>query len=172
MSEKRARSRRRKRRPLAGAGDLAWAFVRRHVPDAKVRLLRLQSLWSELATPRIAARTWPTWIEGTELKVAVQDNQWLHELAYLRQDLLDRIRREVPEAGIESLRLRLGRVPELDDRRPDAPRPPTRRGLSSDPPPETIEALSGIHDAELRDLAAAARMTLGTEGEPEPGSGQ
>lgn len=160
------------RRPPAPAGDLAWSYVRRHVPDVKVRLLRLQSIWEDLATPRVAARTWPTWIAGTELSVAVQDNQWLHELAYLRQDLLERIRRQVPEAGIETLRLRLGRLPEDRTRPGEAAPIPSRPGLSNEPPAETMQTLSGVRDAELRDLAAAARLTLGTAGEPEPGSGQ
>lgn len=171
MANKRARTRGR-RRPPAPAGDLAWAYVRRHVPSPKVRLLRLQSVWDDVATPRVAERTWPARITGSELSVAVQDNQWLHELAYLRQDLLDRIRRQVPEAGIESLRLRLGRVPKERPAQSPPPPAPFRPGLANQPPSETIETLSAVRDAELRDLAAAARMTLGTSRERDPGSGQ
>jgi predicted nucleic acid-binding Zn ribbon protein len=157
-----ARRRRRKgRRPVVEASDLAWAFVRRHVPSDEVRLIRVQAAWDGVATVRVAARTWPIRIDGSELQVAVQDNQWLHELAYLRQDLVTRLRERVPLARIESIRLKLGKVPErrgeTDTEQPARP----SAILSEDPPDDTMQTLREIDDSELREAAAAARLTLG-----------
>lgn len=162
-----ARKRRRKRpggRFPSAASEIAWAFVRRHVPDRELRLIRVRAAWEEIATPRIASRTWPVYVKGDELIVAVQDNQWLHELAYLRQDLLGRVQRELPMLGIESLRLRLGTIPERDSLERVRPETPTRpEGLASEPPRETLDTLQGVSDPELRDAAAAARLMLGTK---------
>jgi hypothetical protein len=161
----RPRSHRRKRPPRTVA-DLTWAVVGRHVPGAKLRLWRLRQRWSSVATPRVAAHTWPAALVDQELLLAVQDNQWLHELTYLRQDLLERIRRDAPEAGVASIRMRVGPLA------PPAPPPPDpERGeapglLSPEPPDDTREVLRGVRDPALAQAAAAARMALGRPRRP------
>ena len=60
------------------------------------------------------------------LYLHVDDNQWLHELSYMRHDLLAKLRRACPTAGIKELRLRVGEVELVP---PPEPVP--------EPPPET-----------------------------------
>jgi hypothetical protein len=46
---------------------------------------------------------------------------------------------------------------------------PARAGLAAETPPETMAVLGAVADPELRDLAAYARLLLGTGRKPPPG---
>jgi hypothetical protein len=91
--------------------------------------------------------------------VHVLDNQWLHELMYMRAELLERVQKSCPAARIEALRLRVGTMPELPREAP--PRPdPSAPTLPSEPAADTIAALKAIGDSSLRQAMANARMAL------------
>ncbi len=82
-------------------------------PDA-LELARLAARWPEIVSPRIAAKTAPASLQKTTLVVHVCDAQWLHELSYLRQDLLDRVAPHVQSVKLRAIALRLGPVDHDD----------------------------------------------------------
>ena len=142
-------------------------LVRKLVPREEIRLTRIRTAWPRIATPRVARRTWPARFRGHRLVVYVHDNQWLHELSYLRQAMTERVR-EIEGAGPPTdvdpelvLEFRIGRIPPEVAVEP--PPPPAPRGppLPLNPPPETLEAMHRIADPELREAIAAARYILG-----------
>lgn len=154
------RKKRKKRGPV-DLGKLVYEQLRKHVPLGALRLERLQQRWPQLVTPRIAKRTWPAKLYGKRLLVLVHDNQWLHELGYLRQDILDRVNREMPDAHVDDLILRLGKVPapRVPDPGPaDVPRKPP---LSGEVPQSTRQAIDAVKDPELRAAIQAARAAFG-----------
>lgn len=89
----------------------------------------------------------------------VRDNQWLHELRYLQQDLLARLQWAVPTAELKTIRTRVGAVAELPPAYEREERPP-RPGLPAQPADETIAALEEISDPALKQAAANARVAL------------
>jgi predicted nucleic acid-binding Zn ribbon protein len=156
------RKKRKKKGPV-DLGRLVYEQLRRHVPADALRLERLQQQWPHLVTPRIANRTWPAKLYGRRLLVIVHDNQWLHELGYLRQELVQRIAAQMPEANVNDMILRLGRVPEAK-RRMTSPQPPDqarKAPLSGDVPETTQEAIAAVQDPELREAIEAARHAFG-----------
>jgi hypothetical protein len=142
-----------------------WAVVREHVAVDTIRLLHVRDAWPQVAGPALAARTWPAAISGDLLVVHVHDSQWLHELTYMRQDLLRRLQALAPSAGLAGLRLRLGDVPPVSQRQaPESPPPPPKLApprLSPEPDAPTRAALDAVADPELKQILAGARVMLG-----------
>jgi hypothetical protein len=153
----------RRKRPrhaarIERAGDLAVAAVRSMVPSEQVRLARVQLAWGAALPPHLQKVAWPAQIRGDTLVLHASDNQWLHELSYLRVEVLERLRAHGVDK-ISDLRLRVGPVQQL----PPPPPPPTvpPPPLSAEPGRDTIDAMSAVVDPDLRDAIARARLALG-----------
>lgn len=147
-------------------GASLWLVVRQHVHADTIRLLHVQDTWARLAGPQLAARTWPTAVHGDTLIVHVHDSQWLHELTYMRQDLVQRLHSLVPDAvGLKHLKLRLGPVLPVPQRpTPEPPPPPPALApprFSPEPDAGTRAALDAVVDPELKQILAGARVMLG-----------
>jgi predicted nucleic acid-binding Zn ribbon protein len=156
------RKKRKKKGPV-DLGRLVYEQLRRHVPLSALRLERLQQAWPRLVTPRIAKRTWPVKLYGKRLVVLVHDNQWLHELGYLQQDIVERIALEMPDAHVDEIKLRLGKVPEGKPVITEAPQPKPKPPLSGEVPQTTQDAIAAVQDPELRKAIEAARRAFGGE---------
>ena len=72
--------------------------------------MQVREVWPRVAGPNLEAHAWPAAVASDTLIVHVHDSQWLHELTYMRQDLLRRLQALVPTAELAVLRLRLGEV--------------------------------------------------------------
>lgn len=157
-----ARPKRRKRDnhgQAVKAAELAWREVFATVPRDRISLARLQSVWPGIVPRHLQEVAWPARLSGGRLIVHVDDNQWLHELTYMRQDLLQRLSRACPAAKLTELRLRVGQVEIVP---PPEPVPePSIPGLPLEPERATIDAMEAIDDAQLRDAVASARLALG-----------
>lgn len=130
------------------------------VPRDRVELARLQNAWPGLVPAHLQKVAWPAWINAGRLIVHVSDNQWLHELTYMRHELLTRLREQYPKARLKELRLRVGPVNVVP---PPEPVPePYYPGLPPEPERATIDAMESIEDTALRDAVAAARLALGS----------
>lgn len=142
------------------ASDLAWREILKTVPRERIELARLQNAWPRIVPRHLQEVAWPAWLSEGKLVVHVDDNQWLHELTYLRRDLLAKLRRACPSARLRELRLRVGEVEVVP---PPEPVPdPSIPGLPREPERATIEAMEAIEDGRLRDAVAAARLALGS----------
>jgi hypothetical protein len=141
------------------AGAIATKAVEKLVPRDRLRLTRVQIAWSAVAPGRLREVAWPGSLASATLTVHVLDNQWLHELVYMRTELLERVQRACPDVGIEALRMRVGPIAELP---PDAPEPdgPAAPTLPDEPDPDTIDALNDVGDADLQQAMANARLAL------------
>ena len=142
---------------------------------AKIRM-HLQ----EIAPAWVARHTWPAVLRGDRLVLNVHDNQWLHEPGYLRQTLLERIQEQCPEARVEEIELRLGRIPppsiagaKSGKAPPVHSESPAKRAppLSHEIDEETRARIQAIRDPELRNAMLAARVALGRGPGADPRSG-
>jgi len=120
----------------------------------------MQNAWPGLVPRHLQEVAWPAMLTDGRLYVHVTDNQWLHELSYLRRELLANLRRACPTAGLRELRLRVGEVELVPP--PERVRDPVVPGLPREPERATIEAMEAIEDTTLRDAVAAARLALGS----------
>ena len=141
------------------AGAIAGKAVEKLVPRDRLRLTRVQIAWSTVAPGRLREVAWPGALSSGTLTVHVLDNQWLHELVYMRTELLERVQHACPQVGIEALRMRVGPIAELP---PEAPPPaePPAPALPDEPDADTIDALNAVGDTGLQQAMANARLAL------------
>ncbi len=153
------RPRRRNHGRSVPAAELADKALRSIVPAERLRLVRVQIAWADALPARLQRVATPVAIDDATLVVDVVDNQWLHELQYLRSDLLERIREALPDGGVSKLRLRVGQVPPPPEVRviPVVASTPV---LALQPSADTLEAIASIPDDGLRDTIATARQAL------------
>jgi hypothetical protein len=100
-------------------------------------------------------------VSEDELVINVHDNQWLHELTYLRQSLLERIQSRCPTAQIGRIRLRIGPVPARTQGPSESAEPSPKSILPPEPSADTRSALDSVNDPDLRNLLAGTRVALG-----------
>lgn len=154
-------ARRRNHGDSVSVGSLLAHAIGLVVPHDQLRLTRIQMEWAAIAPAQLLAVTWPDRVRDHTLTIVVRNNQWLHEITYLRTGLTDRLLAQCPKLGVDKLRFRVGLVPERPPvRRP--PPPPPVMSLPDEPAPDTLHALREIGDAGLRQVMANARMALTT----------
>ena len=152
-------ARRRNHGTRTTAADLAEKALARIVPAERLRALRVQLAWPDAVPAHIVRVALPVAFDGATLVIHAIDNQWLHELTYLRSDLLARLRERLPGIEIGALKIRVGEVPGPP---PLAPleREASTAVLPLQPARETLDAIAEIEDPTLRSAVATARQAL------------
>lgn len=153
----------RRRRPrhaakVERAGDLAARAISSIVPERQIRLARVQIAWAKSMPAHVRRVACPVGIHGDTVVLSVVDNQWLHELSYLRADILSQLSAAGTD-GLCDIRFRVGPVEFLEP--PPPPGPPPEPPLSAEPDRTTIDAMEAIDDPGLRQVVANARLALG-----------
>lgn len=126
-------------------------------------LAALTAAWPEVVGEAIARHAWPLRLarDGT-LHVATSSATWANELAFLAEEIAERLRARLGADTPARLKCAAGPIPEsaLPDQAPAQPRPTTAE-LPADVVSEANTAASAIDDPELRELVArAARASL------------
>lgn len=150
----------RRRRPNVPSkpiqiGPAIWSLVRTHVPEDTIQILRIREIWPKVANRALTEHAWPAALHGDELVIDVQDSQWLHELTYMRQALLQKLALLCPHLPLSRLRLRLASRdrPPMPRRLELPPAPPSIPPPLAGPlEPATVAAIEGLQDLELRAL--------------------
>jgi hypothetical protein len=114
---------------------------------------RLLDLWTRAVGPQIAARTLPETVKRGSLYVRVSAPVWLHQLQFLKEEILGKVHELSGNEEIRTLFFSIGEIPPPP---PDATDPPP---IASVPAPlrkrdrEMMrESLDAIRDPELREI--------------------
>jgi hypothetical protein len=114
---------------------------------------RLLDLWTRAVGPQIAARTLPETVKRGTLYVRVSAPVWLHQLQFLKEEILGKVHELSGNEEIRTLFFSIGEIPPPP---PDATDPPP---IASVPAPlrkrdrEMMrESLDAIRDPELREI--------------------
>ena len=91
--------------------------------EVKLKQHRVWSLWDEVVGPAISAHAQPRAVRDGCLFVAVEDSLWLHQLNYLKHQILTELNSKLGKAGLRQIVLRVGEVkmPAVTPRRTDPP---------------------------------------------------
>lgn len=146
------RKRSRQPKPEMLGEILRKILKKKNIPSAGTDQ-RLLDLWRRAVGPQIAAQTLPDNIKRGTLFVRVSSPVWMHQLQFLKEEILARINELSENEGIKGLFFSIGEIP---------PPPPGASGASpSDPalPPlkgrdrnMVRESLEAVRDAELREI--------------------
>jgi hypothetical protein len=131
---------------------LRKVLKKRNIPHTSTDR-RLLDLWKEAVGPQIAARTLPETVKRGALYVRVSSPVWLHQLQFLKEEIIGKVNELSGKEEIRSLFLSIGEVPPPP---PDPADPP-----SAAPAPAPLrkrdrdmmrESLAAVKDPELREI--------------------
>jgi Dna[CI] antecedent DciA-like protein len=113
----RERDRRRRVRGPVSAADRVGAVLDGYGLTDEIRALRIVTEWGDLVGSRFAAKTWPDGLSKRLLWVRVANSAWLHELSFLKSQVLTTINRALGEPTlVDEVRFHIGgRRAEADD---------------------------------------------------------
>lgn len=128
-----------------------------------VPLAALTAAWPAVVGDPIARQAWPLRIsrDGT-LHVATSSAAWAHELTFLADEILGKLREQIGADAPAKLRCAVGPIPETAQViAAPAPAFPDAEDMPVEVRSEAASAASAITDPELRELVArAARASL------------
>ncbi len=126
---------------------------------ARAPIVLLEAGWEEIVGSEVARNSAPTHVADGTLAITTRSSAWSHQLSFLAEHVLRAVNARLPDAGIERLRFRVGKIfarPGVAGRRERAARarPSAERPESSSP----AEALARFRrDVEERRTAARAQ---------------
>lgn len=150
----------RKRRPPSKPetiGDiLQKVLTKRNIPH-KAADRRLLDLWRRTVGPQIAARTLPETVKRGALYVLVSSPVWLHQLQFMKEEILQKMNELSGLEKIRSIFLSIGEIPpspvEAAAHPPHAEIPTLLAKRDRD---MMRESLDTIRDLELREILERA----------------
>ena len=114
---------------------------------------RLLDLWTRAVGPQIAARTLPETLKRGTLYVRVSASVWLHQLQFLKEEILGKVNELSGKEEIHSLFFSIGEIPSpprgAADPPPAAPVPAPLRKRDRE---MVRESLDTVRDPELREI--------------------
>jgi hypothetical protein len=114
-------------------------------PDRTDPVVLLAAAWPEMVGQENARNSGPSQIQGDTLLITTTSSAWSHSLSFLTTQLLAAIATRLPDAGIDKLRFRVGKIVRRPERSaPVRPAQDALRQVRGDalPPPQTAtEAL-------------------------------
>ena len=120
-------------------------------------LLRLWRAWSTAVGPQVAQHACPIRQSGKTLIVRVAHAPWLHELSFLKTQIVAKLAQTLPDAKIQDIRLEQGELPKGLPT-PRSPALKVQDDVQLTPQQEEFVdmALHPITDASVREAARKA----------------
>jgi hypothetical protein len=164
-----------RRRPSGGrsgrlrrAGDALGELLGKHGVARELREHRILAHWRAMVGETLADRTFPDGLERGVLWVRVQNSSWLHQLSFLRDDLVARLARELGDPPlVREVRFHIGPRERIADDDALAPTVRIRRAparFREPPPPARGERLAriereaeAVRDEDLREVILDVR---------------
>ena len=129
-----------------------------HPAPDQMQMARVFGWWVRALPERIVRRARPVALRHHTLVVHCETSTWAQELTFQSEDFLRRIRAFAPEAGVATIRFRMGPLPEITALRRRIKRPPPEVRIT-ELPADLGRALATVADDDLRQRIAAAATT-------------
>jgi hypothetical protein len=153
--------------------SILGGMARRLGLESKLAEFRLRQRWDEIVGPQVAAHTRPDQIRFKKLHLLVRNSVWLHQLTFLKPDLLAKVNTTAGGEAVTDIVLRIGDFSPEDQQ---------VRCSTSDPQPQTsdldyrtaIEQEASAHAEAVKDpdlraqLAAVMAQALSPPEKPRP----
>ncbi len=147
---------RERRKRFATIAEVIGTTAKRLKIADRIERYGLWDRWEGIVGSAIASHARPLRWQGRTLVVRAAHPTWVQELTYLTEQLLERIRSEIPECRLDQIRFEVGEVPKAPpSQRSNAPAP-ERRNLTNHDRDVIAQALTPLHDDEIREAARRA----------------
>jgi predicted nucleic acid-binding Zn ribbon protein len=146
---------RRPRQPkLEPLGEILGKVLKKRRIPHTASDRRLVELWQGCVGPSIAAQTHPESVKRGILYVRVSAPVWMHQLQFLKEEIIEKLHRMDPPREIRGLFFSVGELPPVKvpaDRHAPASSPAAFSDRDRD---MMQESLASIADPELREILA------------------
>lgn len=137
-------------------GDILPETLRKKSLHIPVRDRALVDTWNRAVGLQIAAKSQPDRLKDDILYVRVVNSVWMHELQFMKQDILAKLNGLPDAARVGQIRFFIGEVKGPAPGPVDAERPLDPRDLKSDEKDFIDGTLTGVSDPELKDVLQRA----------------
>lgn len=146
------RKRARQPKPEMLGEILRKILKKRNIPHAGTDR-RLLEIWRRAVGPQIAAQTHPDSLKGGTLFVRVSAPVWMHQLQFLKEEIIDKMNELAGSGSVKGLFFSVGEIPApppgAASRQPTDPIPAPLKGRDRK---MILESLDAIRDPELREI--------------------
>ncbi len=112
----------------------------------------LPRVWNETVGAVFGRESCPSMLAGGVLQVSVSNSNWLHEMRFMKAQILERLHAMLPETPISDIRFKVGPVPRPQEAADIEPLPELNPGEQE----HIREQAACIRDEELRGAFEAA----------------
>lgn len=88
-------------------GKVLKKFIASNSIGESIKQLELLAQWEDILSPVLSKHAKPIGIKGNELIVEVSSSAWLNELSFLKDELKNRLNKEVGRELIKEIRFYL-----------------------------------------------------------------
>ncbi len=134
-----------------GAPEGVAGIVRRVLRAAnlgpRIPEIDLKKHWREAVGEDLSRHAWPESLKHGELTLRVASGVWAQEILALQEDLLSRLRERLQTVAVQSIQVRIGRLPAAETAAPAKEALPPLSSL----PAGVRQKLERIEDPEMRE---------------------
>ena len=91
-------------------GDVIHDVLKAYQCESGGNLARVWHLWDSIVGETIAANAQPEAFKGNILLVNVTSSVWLHQLRFLKEDIINNINNALGETFVEEIKFKIGPV--------------------------------------------------------------
>jgi hypothetical protein len=129
---------------------LAKILKKRNIPHTSTDR-RLLAIWRGAVGPQIASQTHPDSLKRGVLFVRVSAPVWMHQLQFMKEEILDKIKEHSSPEEIHNLHFSIGEIPAPPSGGANPPAPdPDLPPLTGRDRTMMSESLDAVRDPELR----------------------
>jgi len=103
------KSNRAKREPLH-IKSVIEGLMQKYSNKKGADLFQISEIWESVVGKTIANDARPWRIKGKELEIHVSSSVWLHQLNYMKADMIKKLNAHLGDSTIERIRLKIGNI--------------------------------------------------------------
>jgi len=131
-------------------GDILPETLRKKSIHLPLKDRRLIDAWNRAVGPQIAAKAQPDRLREDVLYVRVSTSVWMHELQFMKQDIIEKLNGTLGAAAVSQIRFFIGDVEARPVEPPAKVAPPDAAALKADERGYIEETLASVADPELK----------------------
>ena len=85
-------------------------MLKKYGLEPQIRFYQLIDHWEKLVGPQIAMHTLPAQLKFRKLTLHVDSSAWMNQLNYLKEELMEKINRELGQDWVKEVYLKIGPV--------------------------------------------------------------